>query len=155
MICASIKDLTIPEKHMNPNWKIAFDWLKAEKWKNNLPDGKSEIAGDKVYVNHQKYKSKPIENCRYETHQRYADIQILLSGTELIDVCVKDDLKVTEPYSAEKDVEFQEGNSALVHRVVLSYPMALVLFPEDAHKPCIANGNPADVEKIVLKVALK
>jgi len=155
MICTNINNLYIPEKFVNPNWDIAFNWIKAEKWKNNLPDGKSAIAGDKVYVNHQKYKSKPIADCRYETHQRYADIQILLSGEEFVDVCDKDALKVTEPYSTEKDIEFLDGNPDLVHRVVLSYPIALVLFPEDAHKPCIAVGDSVDVEKIVLKVALK
>jgi len=154
MICANINDLSIPENQKNPNWEIAFEWLKAQKWKN-LPDGKSEIAGDKVYVSHQKYKSKPVGDCKYETHQRYADIQILLSGSELVDVCAKDALQVTEPYSAEKDIEFLNGSPDMVHRVVLSYPIALVLFPDDAHKPCIAIDSPADVEKIVVKVALK
>ena len=154
MICAAISNLTIPGKWMNANWETALDWLRAEKWKD-LPEGKTEIDGDRVYVSHTKYKSKPVEECRYETHQRYADIQILLNGVELVDVCARDALNVTVPYSAEKDIDFLDGSPDVVHRVALSYPLALVLFPEDAHKPCIAPGNPADVEKIVLKVALK
>jgi len=153
MICSNLDTLFILEKQENPNWKTALDWLKAQKWKD-IPKGKTEIDGDRVYVLNQKYKSKPIEDCRYEAHQKYADIQISLSGVELIEVCRKDTLQTSVPYSTEEDIEFFEGSPDLVHRIVLSHPIALVLFPEDAHKPCIALGNPQDVEKIVLKVAI-
>jgi len=153
MICSRLDSLFIPEEQMSMNFKTALDWLKAQKWKD-LPEGKTEIAGDSVYVLSQKYKSKPIGDCRYETHQKYIDIQILLNGVELVEVCAKDFLQTTVPYSTEKDIEFLDGNPALFHRVVLSYPTALVLFSEDAHKPCIAVGSPEDVEKIVLKVAI-
>ena len=154
MICANIDSLSIPIEDMSPNWKTALDWLKTQKWKN-LPEGKSEIDENRVFVLRQNYKSKPIGECRYETHQKYADIQILLSGEELVDVCAKETLQTTEPYSAEKDIEFLDGSPAQIHRVILSYPLALVLFPYDAHKPCIAIGEPESVEKIVLKVAIK
>ena len=153
MICAACNYLAIPEKHMNHNWEKALEWIRAEKWKG-LGEGKTEIDGDRVFVSRMKYTSKPIGECRYETHRIYADIQIVLKGAEMTDVCGMKDLQVTTPYSAEKDIEFFDGHPALVHRVILSFPLALVLFPEDAHKPSIALGSPGEIEKVVFKVAL-
>jgi YhcH/YjgK/YiaL family protein len=153
MICAACNYLTIPEQYMNPNWEKALEWIRVEKWRN-LGEGKTEIDGDRVFVSRMKYLSKPIGECRYETHRIYADIQIVLKGVEMADVCDMNDLRETTPYSAEKDIAFFDGNPALVHRVVLAFPLALALFPEDAHKPSIALGNPAEIEKVVFKVAL-
>jgi YhcH/YjgK/YiaL family protein len=154
MICAACNYLTIPEKHMNPNWEKALEWIRAEKWRN-LGEGKTEIDGERVFVSRMKYTSKPIGECRYETHRIYADIQIVLKGAEMADVCGMNGLREIAPYSAEKDIAFFDGNPAIVHRVVLSFPLALVLFPEDAHKPSIAVGNPSEIEKVVFKVALQ
>jgi YhcH/YjgK/YiaL family protein len=153
MICACCNHLIIPEKIINPNWEKALDWIKNEKWKN-LPEGKTLINRKNVYVSLMKYTNKPFEECRYETHRIYADIQIVTEGVELVDVCIREELQVTVPYSEEKDVDFMDGQAETVHRIALSYPLALVLFPEDAHKPSIALGNPAAVTKLVFKVAL-
>jgi YhcH/YjgK/YiaL family protein len=154
MICAVCDYLTIPEQYMNPIWEKALEWIRAEKWKA-LGEGKTAIDGDRVFVSRMKYTSKPIGECRYETHRIYADIQITLKGVELVDVCAMNGLQVTTPYSVEKDIEFFDGEPALVHRTVLAFPLALVLFPEDAHKPSIALGNPGEIEKLVFKIALK
>lgn len=161
MLCTACNLLAIPEKYMNLNWEKALDWVKTEKWKQ-LGEGKTEIDGDRVFVNRMKYTSKPIEACRYETHRLYADIQIVVKGAELVDICNKNALRAAEPYSEEKDIAFWDetpGTSGetfqgIFHRVVLSYPLALVLFPEDAHKPSIALKTPMDIEKVVFKVAL-
>ena len=154
MICANWYLLTIPEKRINKNWEKALEWIRAEEW-TKLNEGKTEIDGRRVFVSYTKYISKPVEECPYEAHRLYADIQIVLKGTELVDICGKDGLRLASPYSAEKDIAFFDGEPALVHRVALGFPLALVLFPEDVHKPCIAAGKPAEIEKIVLKVALE
>jgi YhcH/YjgK/YiaL family protein len=155
MICALYKDLIIPEKDMNANWEKALVWLKGESWKN-LPDGKVEIDGTKAYATFSSYTTKLPSEGRYESHRLYADIQIILKGNELVLVCDRKALTVTVPYSPEKDIDFLDGNSAPVHHVLLSNPAAVVFFPEDAHKPNLAvAGKPAEVWKLVVKVALK
>ena len=154
MICAPYKDLVIPEKLKSPNWEKALAWLRADSWKD-LPLGKTEIDGPKIYALRQSYTSKLRKDCRYESHRCYADIQMLIKGSELIQVCLREGLKVVEPYSAEKDIDFLEGEPDAVHRIILGFPLAAVFFPWDNHMPCIAvDEKPGEVEKVVLKVAL-
>ena len=139
---------------MSPNWEKALAWLKRESWKD-LPLGKTEIDGANVYVLHSLSNSKRLDECRYESHRLYADIQMPIKGSEIIQVCLRESLKITEPYSEEKDVDFLEGEPEPLHSIFLSFPLALVLFPWDVHMPLIAlNDKPGEVEKIVLKVAL-
>ena len=154
MICASYKELTIPENLRSPNWEKALAWLKADSWKN-ISLGKTEIDGTKVFVTRSAYTTKLLGECRYESHRVYADIQMLIKGSEIIQVCLRDGLKITEPYSAEKDIDFLEGEPNPVHQIVLAFPLAVIFFPWDVHMPLIAPDNkPNETEKIILKIAL-
>jgi YhcH/YjgK/YiaL family protein len=119
-----------------------------------MPLGKIEIDGTRVYATRSSSETKLPEAARYETHRLYADIQMLIEGTEIIEVCGPEILTAAAPYSPEKDIEFYAGNPAYFHQVVLSAPLAAVFFPADAHKPSIAIGKPATVNKVVVKVAL-
>ena len=154
MICAPYKELSIPKNLRSPNWDKALEWLKGDNWKN-LPAGKTEIDGSKVFVLRSSLLSKPRADCRYESHRLYADIQMAIEGSALILVCVRHGLKITEPYSAEKDIDFLEGEPDPVHRAALAFPLATVLFPWGVHMPDLAlDDKPGKLEKIVIKVAL-
>lgn len=154
MICAPYKELYIPKEYMSENWEKALAWLKADSWKN-IPQGKTEIDGTKLFATRSVYMSKPPAECRYERHRLYADIQLLIRGGEIIRVCSGDSLKIAEPYSGEKDIEFIEGGPERFHGVLLAFPLAAVFFPHDTHMPCIApEGGLGEVEKVVVKVAL-
>jgi YhcH/YjgK/YiaL family protein len=157
MICANYKELIIPEKLKSPNWEKALEWLKGDSWKD-LPPGKTEIDGPRIYALRQSYTSKLRKDCRYEGHRLYADVQMVIKGSDLVLVCLRDDLKIAEPYSAERDIDFLEGepDKDKIHEVVLGFPMAAVLFPWDIHMPCVApDDKPGEIEKVVLKVALQ
>jgi YhcH/YjgK/YiaL family protein len=154
MICANYKDLIIPEKIRSTNWDKALEWLKGDSWKN-IPVGKTEIDGSRVYALRSSYMSKIRKECRWESHRLYADIQMVVKGSELVLVCLRDGLEISEPYSAEKDIDFLEGEPEPSHTLVLGFPAAAVLFPWDVHMPSVAPENrPGEVEKIILKVAM-
>ena len=154
MICASYKELVIPENLRSPNWEKALEWLRKDSWKD-IPLGKTEIDGSKVYVLRSSYTSKLRSECRYESHRLYADIQMVIKGRELLLACPRDGLKLVEPYSAEKDVDLLEGKPEPCHSIILGLPLAAVLFPWDVHMPSVApDDKPGEVEKIVMKVAL-
>ena len=154
MLIANYKDLIIPEKLQSPNWEKALAWLKAESWKD-LPLGKTEIDGTKLYALHTSYTNKLESECRYESHRLYADIQMPLKGSELHLVCSREKLKIAVPYSEEKDLDFLEGAPDNAHELILSPFLAAVYFPWDVHMPGIAlDDKPGEVEKIVLKIAL-
>ncbi|MDR2102370.1 MAG: YhcH/YjgK/YiaL family protein [Treponema sp.] len=154
MIIGSYKHLTVPRELQSPNWETAFKWLAEEKWKD-LPEGKVEIAGSRVYATRSLYIPKPFEDTKYETHRRYADIQILQEGTEIMFVCDPGNLNSQAPYNPEGDFEFFTGNPSGAHRIILTNPLAAILFPSDAHRPGIAaTENPSPVKKLVVKVYL-
>lgn len=157
MIATDVKHI-VRYMGLGGNLDAAIDWIAAGGWEK-LPEGKLEIAGDRVYAIVQRYNSKAIENCRFETHRNYIDIQMLVSGAELMEVRPAEGLKVTEPY--KPDVEFYANPASAnpaaesSHEILLTAGAAAILFPEDAHRPCIAvDGKPEAVHKIVLKVAI-
>lgn len=50
-----------------------------------LPCGRNDIDGDALYVNVAEYDSKAFEDCKFEAHKRYIDVQVVASGIERID----------------------------------------------------------------------
>ena len=152
MIATSLRDLR-RYRDLGGNLAEAIDWLLGSDWKS-LPEGKHAVDGDRVFAIVQRYPSKPAEKCRFETHRQYIDIQMVVSGAELMEVRAAEDLTVTEPY--KPDIEFYATPDAgSCHTVLLAPGSLAILFPEDAHRPCVAIGGiPAAVHKIVLKVAI-
>ncbi|HEY9055180.1 MAG TPA: YhcH/YjgK/YiaL family protein, partial [Rectinemataceae bacterium] len=122
-------------------------------WKN-LEAGKHEIDGTKVYALVSAYAAKSEDQARYETHKDYLDIQMLSSGAEIIEVRDARGLEVSVPY--KPDIEFYatpHPNPCFSMR--MEPGLALVLFPEDAHRPCLsAPGYSGEIKKVVVKVAL-
>lgn len=150
MIATNIKHIG-RYKGLNPLLDKAINWVLAGGWET-LPEGKLEIEGTSLYAIVQRYDSKPIEKCRFETHKKYIDIQMMVSGTEIMEGADPESLTVSEPY--KPDVEFyanpKAGSSC---SFICSKGDALIFFPEDAHRPCIAkDGKSEAIHKIVLKV---
>ena len=154
MICANYKDLIIPKNLMSPNWEKALAWLKADSWKD-MPQGKTEIDGTNVFATRSSYTSKLRSECRYESHRRYADIQMIIKGSEIQLACLSDGLNITDPYSEEKDIEFFGGEPKTYNSIILNFPMVAVYFPWDLHMPNIAlDDKPSEMERVIFKVAL-
>lgn len=153
MIIASIQDLG-RYRGLNGNLDTAFAWLEAGSWEK-LPVGRQEIDGDKAYALVQEYDSKMAAACRFETHRAYADIQLLVSGREIVEARAAEGLEVAEAY--KPDIEYYSTPSGQTsHSILLEAGMAAVFFPEDAHRPCMAvSGRPEAVRKIVIKVAME
>lgn len=152
MIATTLKDMG-RYKGLGANLDTAIAWLEAGGWEN-LPEGKREIAGESVFALVQRYDSKVGAKCRFEAHRDYIDIQLLVSGAEIMETRAVEGLVVTEPY--KPDIEFYGTPEGMTATSVLLIPgTAAILFPEDAHRPCMAiGGNPRPIHKIVIKVAL-
>lgn len=119
-----------------------------------LPKGKTVVDGTNVYVNRDTYIARPLEECFFENHEHYIDIQIVLKGQEVFGYThiTNPDLHVTTPYNAEKDVTKYNYNPKDAVFFVLEEGFALV-FTEDAHlAKCKANNE--IVEKLVVKVRI-
>lgn len=108
---------------------------------------------DDTFANIDEYETKTFDNCKFEAHRNYIDIQLILDGVERLDFMPIDGLKVSEEYDAERDVMFFENPKELSDSVILSVGKFALIYPHEAHKPQIAIDNkPVKVKKAVVKI---
>lgn len=112
-------------------------------------DGRHAIDGDDLFILLQSYDTKPV-NDTPEAHKKYIDIQYLLFGEERIAVAPVAEMDEEVEARPEGDIWFYRGKT---DDILLTGKRFLVLFPQDAHAPCIAvHGAPAPCRKCVVKV---
>ncbi len=149
MIIDNIKNC---EKYyaVHPSFKAAFEQLKAMT--ADSEPGRYTVDGDSIFVNMAAYTTKPHAECKYENHKRYIDIQYVLSGAERIDLIDADKLTVTEDKYADGDIAFFADSEAQTS-VNLQAGDFVLIFADEAHRPCMADKNvPSAVAKAVAKV---
>lgn len=121
--------------------------------KEGISEGKYELLGEKLFAIVQKYETRDKIEARMESHKRYADLQYMYRGKELIFYDMADELEVEEEYSSEKDIVFYKC-SPDKGGICLKEGMFGYYEPQDAHMPCIAASNKSLVTKIVFKILI-
>jgi YhcH/YjgK/YiaL family protein len=116
-----------------------------------LADGVYEIDGKNLYASVQEYDSKAPEKAKNEGHRNYIDIQVVVSGAEIIEVEDISDAILNSPYNDEKDVEFYAPSPDACRLNLMAGDFA-ILFPHDVHRPGMAVEESEPVKKIVVKV---
>ncbi len=146
MIIDSLKNSARYEQ-LNPYFKQAFDYLKALDF-SNLEAGKTILKENTliIMINDTKLKNK--QDAKLEVHDKFIDIQIPVTTNEAFgwkerSICSN----VTAPYNTEKDIEFY-GDIPTTYFTLQPGEFA-IFFPEDAHAPCVGEG---DIRKIIVKV---
>lgn len=118
-------------------------------------DGKADAKADipvceGVMVKCRPYMTKPVSECAFEAHKRDADIHFVVSGTECIGYAPTDTLTVNRTDEA-KDMIWLDGDGV---NVPLAPGDFMITFPDDAHMPCVVNGDPVLCGKLIAKVTL-
>jgi YhcH/YjgK/YiaL family protein len=117
-----------------------------------LPLGKHVIDGDQCFAMVQEYMTKTPDKAFWEAHRKYIDVQYIVSGVEAMGWAPIQQMTVLQEYNPEKEYTVLQGSGQWVN---LS-PGAFVIFhPHDAHMGGIAIAQPAQVRKIVIKVAVQ
>lgn len=146
-------NISIAEKYnyLDDKFKAAYAWLK-ETDLQSLSVGAYKIMGDDVIANVQEYTTIPADTAFFETHEKYFDMQYIISGREMFGICKRDGL-VEKERIAEKDLIFyhepEDSGVALLEEGDL-----IIVAPEDAHKPKGMVKEPGEVKKIVIKVSV-
>ncbi len=132
---------------LNPLFSQVVDFLSTHNL-DALEVGKYELQGKELWVNVAQTKPKTKEQAKLETHRDYIDIQIPLSGTEVMGyTAAADCLPADAVYNEEKDITFFEG---LAESYIDVKPgMFAIFFPQDGHAPGI---TPDGVKKIIIKI---
>ena len=89
-------------------WDATFKFLTETDLKN-LPTGRTDLSDD-VYVVVSEYETKEKEDAKFESHQKYIDLQYLISGEELIGLTNEKNLEVAIPNSESNDITFYNFN---------------------------------------------
>jgi YhcH/YjgK/YiaL family protein len=132
---------------LNPLFAQAVAYLRSIDL-NALEVGKTVLKENDLVVNVQQTAPKTKEQAKLETHQVFIDIQIPLSGVEVMGYTAAKDCEPADaPYNAEKDITFFEGLAD--DYITVKQGMFAIFFPQDGHAPGI---TPTGVKKIVVKV---
>lgn len=107
--------------------------------------------GDGVFALEQAYVAKPPAQGRWEAHKAHIDVQVVVSGRELMGVTEVSRLTVAEDHRPERDLLFFAAFEAGSTLRVAAGEVA-VFFPADGHMPSLADGEPGVVRKTVVKV---
>lgn len=149
MIIDSIKNAS-KYYDVHPSFREAFDALA--KIVNDTPDERITVDGDNIFINLSTYTNKNVSECLFESHKKYIDIQYVITGAELIDVCRTNTLKATDDRLDTDDIAFYE-NSDIFSTAYLTDGIFVVLFPGEAHRPCVApDGKGIKTKKAVAKI---
>jgi YhcH/YjgK/YiaL family protein len=133
---------------MNKGFAKAIEFLQRPELQE-LPVGRYEIDGERVYAMVSKDFGIKKEDTHLETHEKYIDIQLILSGTD--DIGWKPKSLCTQPsgaYDPKSDLQFF-ADTPNTWLSIESGEFA-IFFPEDAHMPMISSGQ---IHKVVVKIA--
>ncbi len=145
-------NIRIAEKYdyLEEKFRKAYQWLR-DNDPTKMECGRYDIDGDNVYAMVQSYDTQPEENRRFETHEKYFDIQYVAEGIEKFGVRTVEGLVVQER-KPDNDVIFYEKTDSAGWLILNPGELAVVA-PEDAHCPqCMAGDTPCKVRKVVIKV---
>jgi biofilm protein TabA len=132
---------------LNPFFAQAFDFIQ----KNDLSKmelGKTIIDGDNLFVSVMENDGKLLEAAKMESHVKYIDIQVVISGVETMGwTAIEHCTDAIEPYNTEKDLQFFTTKPSSL--ITVNPGEFAIFFPEDGHAPGIGNGP---IKKAVFKV---
>jgi YhcH/YjgK/YiaL family protein len=150
MVLDKIENATLYE-NLHPGFKKAFEFIRKSDFSNFLP-GKYAIEGEEIFVLINEYETKGIHESYPEAHQKYIDIQIMISGSEMIGYAPKSNQDIVEEYDKKKDIAFYNST---VNFFELKTNMFAIFFSNDLHQPGIALGKSKTVKKAVVKVNIE
>lgn len=121
----------------------------AENDLKSLEKGKYDL-GDECFVNILESNPSPAST-KWESHVKYLDVQYIVTGSEVIEWQIIENMQKTTEYDAVKDRFL--GTSEIGKPITVDEGMFMILFPEDAHCPGI-KANHDFVKKAVFKIKI-
>lgn len=130
---------------LNPLFAQAVEFLKSTDLDAH-EIGKITLKEGELMVNFSQTRPKTKEEAKLETHNQFIDIQIPLSGVEVMGYTPRTDLQ-EEEYNAEKDITFYKGLAK--DYLTITPGMFAIFFPQDGHAPGVTSDG---VKKVIVKV---
>ncbi|WP_373777322.1 N-acetylneuraminate anomerase [Glaesserella sp.] len=116
----------------------------------NLPLGWQDLE-DGVRMNVMEFETSPADGKKAELHRKFIDIQLLISGEEMIEYGLSQpNLSQYDEYRDEDDYQL---TPAIEHKneLMLFPNMFAIFLPYEPHKP----GNSVNSDKLLKKLVVK
>ena len=146
----------------SPNFKVGLPKVIAEVCDylntldlNTLENGRHDI-NDQIYMNVMEPETAEASSKKAELHHEYLDVQVLIRGTENIEVGANyPDLSKYESYNEADDYQLCADIDDKF-TITMKPKMFAVFYPYEPHKPCcVVNGKAEKIKKLVVKVPVK
>ena len=146
----------------SPNFKVGLpkvitevcDYLNTLDL-NALENGRHDI-NDQIYMNVMEPETAEPSSKKAELHHEYLDVQVLIRGTENIEVgATYPNLSKYEDYNEADDYQLCADIDQNLNRTrkPKTFP---VFYAYEPHKPCcVVNGKTEKIKKLVVKVPVK
>ncbi len=132
---------------LHPGFAAAFKLLREFDFEA-AEDGKHDIDGERLSIVVIRAPAKSRDEVKLEAHERYIDIQYVVSGSEHFSwMRTADCEKPIGEFDAEKDViKYDDEPDGWFPLTAGTF---VVFFPQDAHGPMMGEGH---LDKLVVKV---
>ena len=132
---------------MFPALDTALDFLVSADL-DSLPLGRTDIDGDRVFLNVMDAVTQPSDAGLFEWHEDYLDIQIDLAGHEAVETALAPG-EIVRPYAPD----IGQCTGVPSASVTLGDRTFTICMARELHKPGVApDGIPAPIKKCVVKV---
>lgn len=121
---------------------------------NQIAPGVTERVdlADGAFALEQVYQAKPRGDVFLESHRKYIDVQLVLSGAERMEVIDISRLTVSQPYLAERDL-IKYADFTATSWLTMTAGNVAIFFPVDGHLSTqLPDAGPVLVRKSVVKV---
>lgn len=136
--------------YLAEKFQKAFAFLRETDF-SDIPESKIEIDGKDIFAEVQEYTTMPAEECRFESHKKYFDIQYMAEGEEYFGYIPVRELEEDTGYDESRDLEFYKAPKTS-GRIHLKKGDFAIVSPEDGHQPRCIGEAACSVKKIVVKV---
>ena len=135
------------------NVKDAIDYLLKKDIK--MEDaGKTFVVDDDFYYIVKSYETKDVEDCKFESHRQYIDIQYMVEGKEAMSIIDISHVTPTTEYDEKKDIMFFDSPKECA-TLTLSAGNYVTFYPNDAHRPSMKAQEKEVILKAIGKVRIK
>lgn len=134
---------------IHPALDTAIRWLALHD-PAALPNGRTEIDGQDVYINVMDAALRPAEGADFEYHRLYADLQIDLTGSEYWAWTTR--AEPTGPFDPAADCGFAAGPEQ--SSGLLGEGRFALFLPGEYHKPSCISPVSETLRKAVVKIRM-
>lgn len=152
---------TVKEQINDSKFDKAFLYIKKLQDKNSdeykslanieLDECNKIEIDENCFVLEQAYLSKNKEDCFFESHKKYIDIQYIFEGEEIMEVENIKNLVITNEYDSQLDfAKYSQTPKSSILKIRKNE--LAIFYPKDGHMPCIKIDNNIKIIKAVFKI---